>query len=114
MDVGSAPARVGWPPTLGVVIASLAMIPSSELARLASEALSLALWVSAPALLASLVVGLLVAIASATTQVQEQALTHVPRMAAVALVLLTAGAWMSAEIARFTTELFTALPTLVH
>jgi flagellar biosynthetic protein FliQ len=90
------------------------MLPSAELARLASEALSLALWVSAPALGVSLLVGLVVAIASATTQVQEQALAHVPKMAAVALVLLAAGGWMSTEIARFTTELFTALPTLVH
>lgn len=90
------------------------MIPSTELARLASEALSLALWVSAPALAASLVVGLIVAIASATTQVQEQALTHVPKMAAVALVLLAAGGWMSEEIAHFTRELFVALPTLVR
>lgn len=90
------------------------MIPSDELARLASEALSLALWVSAPALGASLVVGLLVAIASATTQVQDQALAHVPKMAAVALVLLAAGGWMSEEIAHFTRELFTALPTLVR
>jgi flagellar biosynthetic protein FliQ len=90
------------------------MLPSSELARLASEALSLALWVSAPALIASLVVGVLVAIGSATTQIQEQALSHVPRMAAVAIVLLVAGGWMSTEIARFATELFTALPTLVH
>ncbi len=90
------------------------MLPSNELARLASEALSLALWVSAPALVASFVVGLLVAIASATTQVQEQALSHVPKTAVVALVLLAAGGWMAAEIARFTHELFTALPTLVH
>lgn len=90
------------------------MIPSSELARLASEALSLALWVSGPVLAASLVVGLIVAVGSATTQVQDQALAHVPKMAAVALVLLAAGGWMSTEIADFTRELFTALPTLVR
>jgi len=90
------------------------MIPSTELARLASEALALALWVSAPALVASLVVGLIVAIGSATTQIQEQALAHVPKMAVVALVLLAAGGWMSDEVAHFTRELFTALPTLVH
>jgi flagellar biosynthesis protein FliQ len=90
------------------------MLPSDELARLASESLSLALWVSAPALAASLVVGLVVAIGSASTQVQEPALAHVPKMAAVALVLLAAGGWMSEEIATFTRDLFTALPTLVR
>ena len=90
------------------------MLAAEELARLASEALSLALWVSAPALGAGLVVGLIVAMLSAATQVQEQALSHVPRMAAVALVLLADGGWMSEEIAHFTRELFTALPTLVR
>ena len=90
------------------------MLPTTELARLASEALSLALWVSAPALVASFVIGLVVAIASATTQIQEQALSHVPKTAVVALVLLGAGGWMATEIARFTHELFVALPTLVH
>jgi flagellar biosynthetic protein FliQ len=90
------------------------VLPSDELARLASEALSLALWVSAPALGASVVVGLIVAMLSATTQVQDPALSHVPKTAAVALVLLAAGGWMATEIATFTRELFTALPTLVH
>lgn len=90
------------------------MIPSSELSRLASEALSLAFWVSAPALGASVVIGLIVAMLSATTQVQDAALSHVPKTAVVALVLLATGGWMSEEIARFTTELFTALPTLVR
>ncbi len=90
------------------------VLASDELIRLASEALSLALWASAPVLAASLVVGLIVAIASATTQVQDAALSHVPKMAAVALVLVAAGGWMSSEIADFTRQLFTALPTLVH
>jgi len=90
------------------------VIPSTELARLASEALSLALWVSAPALAASLVVGLIVAIGSAATQVQDAALAQVPKMAVVAIVLLSMGGWMSDEIATFTRELFTALPTLVR
>ena len=90
------------------------MIDSSELSRLCAEALALALWVSAPALAASAIVGLLVAIVSATTQVQEHALAHVPKMAAVALVLLAMGGWMADEIATFTRDLFTALPTLVR
>ena len=90
------------------------MMPSTELAHLASEALSLALWVSAPALAASVAVGLLVAMLSAATQVQDAALAHVPKMAVVAIVLLSMGGWMSEEIAVFTRELFTALPTLVR
>ncbi len=90
------------------------MLSEAELLRLATEALSLALWVSSPALVASAVVGLVVAIASATTQIQDSALSHVPKLAAVALVLLGAAGWMSTEITTFTRDLFTALPTLVH
>jgi flagellar biosynthetic protein FliQ len=90
------------------------MLSEAELLRMATEALSLALYVSSPVLGASLVVGLLVAIGSATTQIQDQALSHVPKVAAVALVLLASAGWMSAEITTFTRELFTALPTLVH
>jgi flagellar biosynthetic protein FliQ len=90
------------------------MIDAATLAHWAEEALSLALWVSAPALAASAIVGLIVAIAQTATQVQEQALAHVPKMAAVALVLLGMGGWMSTEIASFTRSLFEALPTLVR
>jgi flagellar biosynthesis protein FliQ len=90
------------------------MLSQDELLRLATEALSLALYVSAPALAVSALVGLLVAVGSATTQIQDQALTHVPKMAAVALVLLATAGWMSTEITTFTRELFTALPTLIH
>jgi flagellar biosynthetic protein FliQ len=90
------------------------VLSQDELLRLATEALSLALYVSAPALGVSALVGLIVATASATTQIQDQALSHVPKVAAVALVLLASAGWMSAEITTFTRELFTALPSLVH
>jgi flagellar biosynthesis protein FliQ len=48
------------------------------------------------------------------TQVQEQTLSFVPKLAAVALVLAVSGAWMSGELVRFTTTLWEAIPTLVH
>jgi flagellar biosynthetic protein FliQ len=90
------------------------MLSQDELLGLATEALSLALYVSSPVLAVSVLVGLLVAVGSATTQIQDQALSHVPKMAAVALVLLATAGWMSTEITTFTRELFTALPTLIH
>ncbi len=90
------------------------MLSEDELLRLATEALSLALYVSAPALAVSALVGLVVAALGATTQIQDQALSHVPKMAAVALVLLASAGWMSAEITTFTRTLFMALPTLIH
>lgn len=77
------------------------------------EALFLLLWVSLPALAVSLVVGLVVALAQAVTQVQEQTLSFVPKLAAVALVLAVFGGVMGAELVRFTRTLFLALPELV-
>ena len=86
----------------------------SELVLLSAETLYLVLLVSAPALLASLVVGLGVGLLQAVTQVQEQTLSFVPKLVAVAAVLVLSGGWMSAELVRFTGELWSAIPTLVR
>ena len=87
---------------------------SSELVLLSAETLYLVLLVSAPALGASLAVGLGVGLLQAVTQVQEQTLSFVPKLVAVAVVLVVSGGWMSAELVRFTTGLWTAIPTLVR
>lgn len=86
---------------------------AAELSRVAIEALWLTLWLSLPVLVTSLVVGLLVSLLQAVTQVQEQTLSFVPKLAAVALVLALTGGAMGAEIARFTERLFLAIPALV-
>lgn len=87
---------------------------TADLTRLTAETLYLVLLVSAPALLVSLAVGLIIGLLQAVTQVQEQTLSFVPKLAAVALVLAVSGAWMSGELVRFTTTLWEAIPTLVH
>jgi flagellar biosynthetic protein FliQ len=87
---------------------------SGELGRWLAEALYLVLWVSAPALLVSLVVGLTVGLVQALTQVQEQTLSFVPKLAAVALALALSGELMGAEVLRFTHALWMAIPELVH
>jgi flagellar biosynthetic protein FliQ len=86
----------------------------AELVRLAAEALYLVLLVSAPALGVALVVGLVVGLGQAVTQVQEQTLGFVPKLVAVALVLAMAGGWMSAELVRFTDGLWRAIPAIVR
>lgn len=62
------------------------------------DAISTALTVSAPILITSLVVGLIISIFQATTQIQEQTLTFVPKLIAVAVVGLLTGGWMSARL----------------
>lgn len=86
---------------------------ASDLVLLSAETLYLVLVVSMPALVASLVVGLGLGVLQAVTQVQEQTLTFVPKLVAVAAVLALMGGWMTGELVRFTTELWTAIPRIV-
>jgi flagellar biosynthesis protein FliQ len=64
--------------------------------------------VSAPFLIAGLVVGLTVAVIQTATQLQESILTFVPKLASAMLVLALAGHWMIDKLSRFTTAAFTA------
>lgn len=79
---------------------------------MAREGLLLAIIVSAPVVLASLVVGLVVSIVQATTQIQEQTLSFAPKLVAVMLALAVAGPWMGAQIVRFTAVIFEAVPRI--
>lgn len=74
--------------------------------QLASSAVWTLLKVSAPLLLVSLVVGLLVSILQATTQIQEQTLSFVPKIVAVFLALVFFGPWIMEELKTFTIDIF--------
>ena len=80
--------------------------------QIAREALFLVLVASAPPLLASMVVGLLVSVIQATTQIQEQTLTFVPKLVAVFLSLVIAGPWIGAQLVQFTETVYSAIATL--
>ena len=86
----------------------------SDITRLAAETLWLALLVSAPVLVASLVTGTLIGVAQAVTQVQEHTISFVPRLIVVALVLALGGQWMGSELVRFTSGLWESIPELVR
>jgi flagellar biosynthetic protein FliQ len=70
------------------------------------DAIQTAILVSAPILLVATVVGLIISIFQATTQIQEQTLTFVPKLLAVALVGLLMGSWMLNIVVDFTTRIF--------
>ncbi|MBI2337202.1 MAG: flagellar biosynthesis protein FliQ [Deltaproteobacteria bacterium] len=74
------------------------------------KALYLTLILSAPSVGIALVVGLLISLVQATTQIQEQTLTFVPKLAAVVLSLVLLGSWMLMEMVRFTEYLLKAFP----
>ena len=67
-----------------------------------------------PPLLAGLIVGVAISIFQAITQMQEQTLVLVPKLLAVALVLLLCLPWMLQVLLTFTTTLFTHFPDYVH
>jgi flagellar biosynthetic protein FliQ len=70
------------------------------------DALQTAILLAAPILLTATIVGLLISIFQATTQIQEQTLTFVPKLLAVALMGLLMGSWMLHTIVAFTTRIF--------
>lgn len=69
---------------------------------------------AAPLLLAALVVGLVVSIFQAVTQINEATLTFIPKMLAIVVVLVVLAPWMTQMITSYTTELFTSLPNYVR
>jgi type III secretion HrpO family protein len=85
----------------------------AELTRLTAETLYLVLLVSGPPLLVALAVGLVVGLLQAVTQVQEQTLSFVPKLVAVATVLVVGGGWMGGQLLRFTDRLWRAIPELM-
>ncbi|NLY52260.1 MAG: flagellar biosynthesis protein FliQ [Firmicutes bacterium] len=75
--------------------------------KIAREALMTVLMVAGPVLILSLLVGLLVSIFQATTQIQEQTLTFVPKILAVLGATVLLGPWMLRIMIDFTNRLFT-------
>jgi flagellar biosynthesis protein FliQ len=70
------------------------------------------LLLAAPLLLTALVVGLIVSILQATTSIQEQTLTFVPKIVAILLVLALLGGWMLASLGDYTIQLFRLIPDM--
>jgi flagellar biosynthetic protein FliQ len=79
---------------------------------LARRAMMMALALGGPLLLVALVVGLLISVLQAVTQIQEQTLAFVPKLVAVGLVFLIGLPWMLQMAVNFTAELFRSLPSL--
>jgi flagellar biosynthesis protein FliQ len=69
---------------------------------------------SAPVLLVAMAVGLIVSIFQATTSIQEQTLTFVPKIAAIMIVLALLGGWMFGSLAQYTRELFNMIPQMAR
>lgn len=86
---------------------------SDSVVQIGRQALEVTILLSAPILLASLVVGLLIAMFQAATQINEMTLSFVPKLMVVAAVLGIGGPWLLSQITGFTTRLFENIPYLI-
>lgn len=81
--------------------------------ELLHRAVVICLLVAAPLLITSLLVGVVVSLMQALTQIQEQTLTFIPKLIAVAVVLMLSLPWMMRELIEYLTSTFDLLPSLV-
>ncbi|MFQ5736241.1 MAG: flagellar biosynthesis protein FliQ [Thermodesulfobacteriota bacterium] len=81
---------------------------------IAKDTIEVVLLISVPVLAAGMVVGLLVSIFQAVTQIQEMTLAFVPKIIIVFLVLLILSPWMMGVMMSFTSRIFTNLPVYIR
>jgi flagellar biosynthetic protein FliQ len=78
------------------------------------HALEMTLMLSAPLLLTALGIGLLVGIFQAATQINEMTLSFIPKLMAMAAVLVITGPWMLKQLVGYTRELYQSIPGLIN
>jgi len=81
---------------------------------LARHSVETTLLISLPMLGIGLIVGLLVSIFQATTQIQEMTLTFVPKIVAVLLALLVFAPWITKKMAGFTVYIISLIPQMIR
>ena len=78
----------------------------SQITDVMQAAMIVALKLSAPILVVSILIGLVISILQAATQIHEQTLTFVPKLAAIALILILLGPWMMETMNDFVKYIF--------
>ena len=82
--------------------------------ELGKNAVTMTIMLAAPMMVAALLVGLVISVFQALTQIQEQSLTFVPKILAVFGTLLVAGPWLLKNLLNYTMGLFNMLPQMVR
>jgi flagellar biosynthetic protein FliQ len=78
------------------------------------EAMRVAFLLSAPPLIAALIVGLAISVFQAVTQIQEMTLAIIPKMVAVLLSLVIMYPWLLETITNYTVKVFQTIPTVAR
>lgn len=82
--------------------------------EIAHQAVKVAMLLSAPMLLGALVVGILVSLFQAVTQINEQTLSFIPKILVIVLAMVVLSPWMMQTIITFTHDLYVSIPTVVR
>ncbi len=86
----------------------------SYLVAISQQSLYLILILSAPAVIVAMGIGLVISLVQATTQIQEQTLTFVPKLVAVMVVLALTGHWSMVQLITFTHNILDQFPKYIH
>ena len=79
-----------------------------------SRTLWVAMEVAAPALISALVIGLVVSIIQAATQINEQTMTFIPKVIVMTIALVLCGPWIMQTMMAFTVNIFHSIPTIIR
>jgi flagellar biosynthetic protein FliQ len=85
----------------------------ADVIQIAIQTMLVTAKVCAPILIVSLAVGFVISLLQSVTQIQEVTLSFVPKLAAVAVVIVISGNWMLQELTSFTRSLFDLIPQLL-
>jgi len=96
-----------------MLVAFTVIMNSDMVVHYGVGALKMVLLLSMPMLLVALVVGVLISLFQAVTQIQEMTLTFVPKIIAVFLVLVLVAGWMIEKMVTYTQTIFNSIPSLL-
>jgi len=85
-----------------------------EITAIMRQGILQVLLMAGPLLIPALIVGLIVAILQASTSIQEQTLTFVPKIVVILAMLALLGGWMFGTLEQYTTELFRRIPDMAR
>ena len=87
---------------------------SMEAINLVQNALTMVMILASPPLAVAMVVGLIISLFQAITQIQEMTLTFVPKIIAVIFTMMFLASWMVTKLIDYTHDLITSLPNIIH
>lgn len=91
----------------------LATMTDGDVVSVGGRAIWVTLQIAGPILIVGLLVGLVVSVFQAVTQIQEQTLVFIPKIVAIVAVMAVFGPWMMTTMVNYTEQLFEDIPTMV-